>query len=543
MVSEAIEKPRSATLDAMVLSASAGQSGTSKRDYPDKLDARLLRIAVVCGLVSIMAALDSTAVVVAQRTFMDQFKSSQAITSWTLAGYMLALATVFPISGWAADRYGTKRLFMGSVLLFTLGSLACALAPNMLLLVLFRVVQGIGGGLLWPLSFIIVTREAGPKRLGRLMAIGAIPAVFGPIGGPILGGWLIDTLGWQWIFLVNVPIGLFSFALAAVLLPKDESAPAEKLDVIGLLLLSPGVAIFLCGVSNIPGRHTIADHYVLIPAILGLALIAAFVWHAWYRAANPLIDLRLLKNGVVTQANVTLFVFAVALCGTGLLLPSYFQIVLHQTPLQAGMHLVPNGIGALLTMPLAGVITDRRGPGKVVLIGIPMIVAGLGIFTFGIAEQAHYVPILLIGQVVLGMGMGCTLTPLTAAVVQSLTPHQIARGTTLMSVNQQVGGSIGAALMAVLLTNEFVRSDNIVAANKAAALQRDASTSGVPVDPSAIPRATLSPDFASNLLHSLSHAYTAVLVLGLVLVAATIIPAVFLPRKPAGQDSTVEDSV
>ncbi|MBS2079304.1 MFS transporter, partial [Mycobacterium tuberculosis] len=149
--------------------------------------------AGVCGLACIMAVLDSTVVAVAQRTFIDQFGSTQAVVSWTIAGYMLAFATVIPITGWAADRFGTKRLFMGSVLIFTLGSLLCAVAPNILLLILFRVVQGVGGGVLLPLSFVIVTREAGPKRVGRLMAVGGIPILLGPIGGPILGGWLIGA--------------------------------------------------------------------------------------------------------------------------------------------------------------------------------------------------------------------------------------------------------------------------------------------------------------------------------------------------------------
>lgn len=131
-----------------------------------------------------MAVLDSTVVAVAQRTFIAQFGANQAIVSWTIAGYMLAFATVIPITGWAADRFGTKRLFMGSVLIFTLGSLLCAVAPNILLLILFRVVQGVGGGMLLPLSFVILTREAGPKRVGRLMAVGGIPILLGPIGAP-----------------------------------------------------------------------------------------------------------------------------------------------------------------------------------------------------------------------------------------------------------------------------------------------------------------------------------------------------------------------
>ncbi|HEY0227347.1 MAG TPA: MFS transporter, partial [Mycobacterium sp.] len=184
--------------DTSAPSASAGQPGVAGREYPDKLDAALLRIAGVCGLAAVMAVLDSTVVAVAQRTFIADFGSTQAVVGWTMAGYMLAFATVIPLTGWAADRFGTKRLFIGSVLLFTLGSLLCAMAPNILLLIAFRMLQGAGGGTLVPLSFAVITREAGPKRLGRLVAVGGIPMRIGPIGGPILGGWLIGAYGWQW---------------------------------------------------------------------------------------------------------------------------------------------------------------------------------------------------------------------------------------------------------------------------------------------------------------------------------------------------------
>ncbi|MBI2696520.1 DHA2 family efflux MFS transporter permease subunit [Mycobacterium nebraskense] len=531
MLGNTMQKAYSATSDAPADPTSTGRSDAGRHESPDKLDAALLRIAGVCGLACIMAILDNTVVLVAQPTFLAQFGSTQAIVSWTIAGYMLAFATVIPITGWAADRFGTKRLFMSALMLFTLGSLLCAVAPNILLLIIFRVLQGIGGGMLLPLSFVILTREAGPKRVGRLMAVGGLPILLGPIGGPILGGWLIDAYGWKWIFLVNLPIGLAAFALAGIMFAKDRPAPSEAFDFVGVLLLSPGVAAFLIGVSCIPGRGTVIDRYVLIPALIGLALIIAFVLHAWYRTDHPLIDLRLFKNRVVTEVNVTLLVFAIAFVGVGLLVPSYFQVVLHQTPMQAGLHMVPVGVGALLTMPLGGVFVDKRGPGNIVLVGLTLMTIGLGIFTFGVAKQAAYQPTLLAGLTIMGLGIGFTTTPLNAALMQSLTPHQIARGTTLMAVNQQVGGSIGASLMAVILTNQFNHNTYIASANKLAALHDNAARHGQPIDPSAIPRQTANPDFATNLLHSLSHAYTVVYVLAVVLVALTILPALFLPRK------------
>jgi EmrB/QacA subfamily drug resistance transporter len=540
MLSNAMDKAHFAAADIPLPTAPTGLSGANERVYPDKLDAGLLRISGVCLLATIMAILDITVVSVAQRTFIAEFSSTQAVVAWTMTGYTLALAAVIPTSGWAADRFGTKRLFIGTLVAFMLGSLLCGLATSLLQLIVFRVIQGLGGGMLMPLGFMIMTREAGPNRLGRLMSILSIPMLLAPIAGPIVGGWLIDTASWKWIFLINLPIGLVTVALAAVVFPRDHPSRSETFDAVGALLLSPGLATFLFAVSSIPGRGTVTDRHVLIPAAVGLALILAFVVHALRRADHPLIDLHLFQNPVLTHANVTMVLFALAFFGAGLLLPSYFQQVLHQTPMQAGVHMIPQGVGAMLTMRLAGPIVDKRGPGKVVLVGIVLIIVGLGAFAFGVARQASYLPTLLVGLAIMGLGMGCTMMPLSVAAVQALTDHQIARGTTLMSVSHQVGGSMGTSLMSMILTNQFNRSEYIPAAHTLAALQQKAAATGVPIDQSAIPPQTLAPGFAANVLHDLSHAYTLVFVIAVVLVALTIIPASFLPKKPASQTGATD---
>jgi DHA2 family multidrug resistance protein len=503
------------------------------REYPDNLDAGLLKIAGVCVLASVMAILDSTVVSVAQRTFITQFASTQAVVAWTMTGYTLALATVIPLTGWAADRFGTKRLFMGSVFFFAVGSLLCAMAPNITLLIVFRVIQGVGGGMLMPLTFTILTREAGPRRLGRLMAVLGIPMLLGPISGPILGGWLIGSYSWQWIFLINLPIAVLALTLAAIVFPKDQPTPSETLDVLGVLLLSPGLATFLFGVSSIPGRGTVADRHVLIPATIGLFLIVCFVFHALYRADHPLIDLRLFKNRVVALANTSMFLFAAAFFGAGLLAPSYFQQLMHQTPLQSGVHLIPQGLGAMATMPIAGQLMDRRGPGKVVLVGITLIAIGMSVFAYGVWKQADYRPLLLAGLAIQGMGMGATMMPLSGTAIQALGPAQVARGATLVNVNQQIAGSVGTALMSVILTNQFNRSDNILAANKVLGLTEQATKAGQSPDPAKFPPQALTPNFMQNVAHDLSHAYFVVFAVAVGLVTLVWLPASFLPKKPA----------
>src|SRR5690349_16600201 len=224
-----------------------------------------------------MSILDITVVSVAQPTFQTEFDATPAQTAWTMTGYTLALASVIPLTGWAADRFGTKRLYMLAVLLFTGGSVLCAAASSVEMLTGFRVLQGLGGGMLMPLGMTIMTRAAGPERIGRVMAVLGIPMLLGPIFGPILGGWLIDIATWHWIFLINLPIGAIALVYAALVLPKDNVEPSETFDWVGVLLLSPGLASFLYGVSSIPETGTVWAVKVLVPAIIGLVLVAAFV--------------------------------------------------------------------------------------------------------------------------------------------------------------------------------------------------------------------------------------------------------------------------
>jgi MFS transporter, DHA2 family, multidrug resistance protein len=348
------------------------------------------------------------------------------------------------------------------------------------------------------------------------------------MSGPVLGGWLIGAYGWPWIFRINLPLGVIVLVLAALLFPRDRPRPSETFDFVGMLLLSPGLATLLFGISSVPRRGTFTDIHVWIPALIGLTLMAVFVLHALHRAEHPLIDLELFKNRVVTMANSSLFLFSVGFFGAVLVFPSYLQQLLHETPLQSGLQMIPQGLGAMLTMPLAGTLMDKRGPRNVLLVGITLISAGLTVFAYGAWKQADYLPILLVGLVVTGIGLGCTLTPLSGAAVQALAPHQVARGSTLLSVNQHVATSVGAALMSVILTSQFNRSETITTAEKLGILKGKLGKHGPPM-PS---HPEVSPDFIVRLMHDLTHAYTLVIVVAIVFVTSTLVPVTFLPNKP-----------
>jgi EmrB/QacA subfamily drug resistance transporter len=486
-----------------------------------KLDAAVLKVAGVVVLGAIMSILDITVVSVALPTFQSVFHTSYANVAWTMTGYTLALATVIPMTGWAADRFGTKRLYMLALVLFVLGSCLCSTAWDIGPLIAFRVVQGLGGGMLMPLGMTIMTRAAGPERIGRVMAVLGIPMLLGPIAGPILGGWVIESLNWHWIFLINVPLGIAGLIYAALVLPKDAPTPSETFDFVGMLLLSPGLALFLFGVSSIPEKGTVLAARVLIPAVVGLGLVVAFVLHA-FKPLHPLIDLRLFKNRQLTIAVVTMFLFAVAFFGALLLIPSYFLQVRGESTLHAGLLVAPEGIGAMLTMPIAGVLSDRTGIGKIVLAGLGLITAGMVVLT-QLGPDTSYA-LILSALFVMGMGMGATMMPIMTSALQTLRDHTIARGSTLMNIMQQIASSVGAAVMSVVLTNQIQGSQY---AGAAIASQNDPSIA-----------AQLSPQALAKGLADAADGFSTTFTVALVLVILTFIPALMLPRRKIAAAAT-----
>jgi len=379
------------------------------------------------------------------------------------------------------------------------------------------VFQGIGGGMLMPLGMTIVTRAAGPERVGRVMAVLGIPMLLGPIFGPILGGWLIDIASWHWIFLINVPMGAIAIVYAWFVLEKDEVSPSESFDFVGMLLLSPGLASLLYGVSSIPAAKqdhgTMWTTQVITFSIIGIVLIIAFIpWALRKHNIHPLVDLRLFEHKEITVAVIAMMLFAIAFFGATLLFPLYFQNVHGQTPLNSGWWLAPQGLGAMLTMPIGGILADKFGPGKIVLPGLVFATVGMGFFAFT-SSDSHYW-FMLIGLVIMGMGMGMTMMPIMSAALAKLDEHSIARGSTLMNITQQVASSIGSALFSVLLVNAYQKYDDVLP-YLGAMYAKDTSSLNA-LAPTALPH--------------MGSAFASVFVVATILVACCLIPAIFLPR-------------
>jgi EmrB/QacA subfamily drug resistance transporter len=414
----------------------------------DTLDRGLLMIASVVVLGAIMSILDTTVVNVAINTLARDFHTQLATIQWVATGYTLALATVIPLTGWAADRFGTKRLYMISIALFVAGSVLSGLAWSAGSLIAFRVLQGLGGGMIMPAGMTILTRAAGPHRMGRVMSIVGVPMLLGPVIGPILGGFLVDQVSWRWIFFINVPIAAFALVLAQRVLARDRPEPKHRLDLLGVLLLSPSLAAIIYGLAETGAHGGFGSAQVLVPIIAGAIVLVFWVRHT-LRVDTPLLDLSLFRNRTFAASSVTLVLFTTAAFGALLLLPLYLQVVRGEDALHTGLLLAPQGLGAMLAMPIAGQLTDRIGPGRIVLVGLTTVVAAF----VGLTQLGGDTSYWLIGAdlVLFGMGMGGAMMPTFSAAMMTLRKAQVARASTSLNILQQVGASIGTAVLSVLL--------------------------------------------------------------------------------------------
>src|SRR5437016_865544 len=217
----------------------------------DRIDAYVWRISAVVIVGSIMSILDTTIVNVALATLSRELHATIDQIQWVVTGYLLSLAAVIPVTGWASRRFGAKRVYLVSLVLFTAGSALCGVAASTTELVIFRVLQGAGGGMILPIGQLMMAEAAGPKRMGRVMSVVAVPAMLAPILGPALGGLILDNASWRWIFFVNAPIGLVAFVAALRGLPRSEPQDAGRLDVFGLLLLVTGMPLITYGLAEI----------------------------------------------------------------------------------------------------------------------------------------------------------------------------------------------------------------------------------------------------------------------------------------------------
>jgi EmrB/QacA subfamily drug resistance transporter len=416
------------------------------------LDRSTIVVAGVTTLGLIMVTLDTTIVNVALDTLSRELHARLSSIQWVSTGYLLSLAVVIPLSGWITERFGSKRTWIASITLFTVGSGLCALSSSAGELIAFRIVQGLGGGMLMPVGFTLIAQSAPADRVGRALGLIGVPVLLGPIFGPIIGGLIVDNATWQWIFVVNLPIGVAAIALAARLLgPNAGRTNAGSFDWIGATLLCPGLAAVVFGLSETQTRGGISHPISIGPVAGGLVLIGLFAWHSLH-VERPLLDVRLFRSPSFRAVAATTLLLGAALFGALLVLPLYYQVDRGESALSTGLLLAPQGIGAAIMLPISGRLTDRVGGGPIVLAGCLLLAAATLPFVFVTGHTPF--PLLAVVLVFRGIGLGASVQPSVAAAYRMLRPSEVPRATAVLNALRQVGGSVGTTILAVVLQRQ-----------------------------------------------------------------------------------------
>ena len=410
-------------------------------------DRRLTLMSVVLLLGAATTILDTTIVNVALDHLRSVFDASVADMQWVSSGYLLALAGVIPLTGWAAERFGARRVWTTAVGAFLLGSALCGLAWDLPSLIGFRALQGLGGGMVLPLTMSMLTQAAGPDRIGRAMAAIVIPAQLAPILGPVIGGAIVDNTSWRWLFFVNVPICLVALALAPRHLPAARGSRAARLDLPGFLLLTPGLVALAYGISEAGADGGFGAVRSWLPIALGAVLIAAFAGWSLRTTRTPLVDVRPFARRSFGLASGITFVSGFSMYAAMFLLPLFYQQVRGQSAAMTGLLLIPQGVGTIIAVLLLRRLTvDSR---FLVLGGL--LLGALGLVPFAVAGATGGTVLLLAGQFVQGLGTGAAMLPIMTLAMASLARAEVPRASAAFSVVQRVGAPFGVTVIAVLL--------------------------------------------------------------------------------------------
>jgi len=408
-------------------------------------------LALIIG--GIAAILDTTIVTIALHTLVLRLHSTVGTIQWVSTAYLLALAVAIPVTGWAEARLGGKRAWMIALSIFVVGSVLCAASWNDASLIGFRVFQGFGAGLIFPLMQTLAVRAAGGRASSNLIATISLPLALGPILGPVLGGLILNWLSWRWLFLINVPVIAVGLVLAWRFLPADRpsrGAARPRLDVTGLVLLAAALVGILLGLSNLSQDGGIDHASVLGPLLAGLVVLAAFAWRALRRGDHkPIVDIRLLSVRSLGSASGVLFTAGAALYAGMFLLPLYYQQLRGETVLAAALLLIPQGVGSLVSRFVVGKLVARFGASTVTI--ATFLLAALATVPFAFAGPRTSLWWLSAVLLVRGFGIGAVLIPPMSVAYNDIGPADIPHATMNTRIAQQVGASFGVAIVAVVL--------------------------------------------------------------------------------------------
>lgn len=415
-----------------------------------RLPAQVRRVLLIVVIGQIMAMLDSTIVNVALRSLAVHMHTPISVIQWVVTGYLLAFAAVTPVSGWAAGRFGARRVYLWALALFTVGSLLCGIAQTPIEMIVFRVVQGAGGGLLVPVGQAVLIRASGKELLPRVMSLLGAPTVLAPILGPTVGGLLVDGPGWRWVFFVNVPIGIAALFLARFMLPRVPATETDPLDRVGLALVSAGLLGLIYGLTQVASSGHLLTPDVLVALVGGIVLLVAFVVHALH-TSHPLLSVRLYRDPTFVAASLSIFCIGAVLYGATILMPLYYQQVRGLGATATGLLLGPGGIGGALASLATGYLVERIGSGRTALIGA--VTGALATVPFAFITGHTSFVVLALLQAARGAAISLALMPSLTTAYQALAPSQINSATPQLTAMQRVGASLGVALFTVVLAD------------------------------------------------------------------------------------------
>jgi EmrB/QacA subfamily drug resistance transporter len=413
-------------------------------------------LAIVVGI--FMVILDGTAVNVALPKLQEEFNLlNLSLVQWTVIGYALAQAAVIPLAGWLSDRFGAKKIFLISVGLFTIGSGLCALANSVEMLITYRIIQGLGGGVVVPIAMAFIYRLSPPGKVGAVMGMMGIPILLGPALGPVVAGWLVEYHSWQWIFLINLPIGVIGIILGIRTLPNMQRQSVASLDLLGMLLGPLAFAALVYGVSNggidpITGKSTWTDADTLIGSGVGVIALILFII-VELKQKNPLLELRVFRSGNFTKGIIVQWISQIAMFGTMFLVPLFLQQAHGYSPLKTGLIMLPQALASGLFMPIGGKLSDRFGARPLVIAG--MVLTTISALLLSNISGDSGVGTVMLPLTLLGAGMGLFMMPLNNHLIQSAPQNLVGRVTSLTNAAQQVMMSFAIAILMTIFSTKF----------------------------------------------------------------------------------------
>ncbi|MGI5274537.1 DHA2 family efflux MFS transporter permease subunit [Nonomuraea sp. CA-218870] len=406
----------------------------------------MVGVVLLGGMLGI---LNSTMVAVGIDALAAAFGTSLSAIGWVSTGFLLAVTAAIPVTSWAVDRFGARRLWLFGLLVFLAGSLGAGLAWDTGSLIAFRAVQGLGAGVLDPLVLTLLARAAGPHRAGRVMGLMGVVLSLGPVLGPLAGGALLQAFSWQWMFLLNVPVGVVAYLLALRVIPADDPPAGRRarLDVTGVALLAPGFAALMLALSQAAEQVAFGVWQVLLPLAAGVALLGGYGLHA--RRGEPLIDPRLFARRSFSAAVVVMGLVGLATFATLFALPLYFRQVHGVGALAAGMLVAPVGAGAAVAMPLAGRLSDRLGARGLALGGAAVALVSALVFTRVGPGTGWLWPVL--AGCAMGLGLGFVGAPTMGSLYRLLPAPLIPQGSAVLYMLNQLGAALGIAVVTLIV--------------------------------------------------------------------------------------------